>query len=91
MTPEEKMRQKGKQQKRKMTPNPSYPTGRDGFESRFRECESNRVVQVRMRVESSWELRMRVESENCELRINLRVEDKNWAIFTGFFAILQKF
>ncbi len=27
-----------------------------------------------MRVESSWALRMRVESENCKLRINLRVD-----------------
>ena len=58
---------------------------RNGFESRFCECESNRVVQVRMRVESSWALRMRVESENCESQINLRVEAKK-EDFLGIFV-----
>ena len=55
-------------------PNGRNDSTRDGFESRFCECGSNRVVKVRMRVKSSWALRMRVESENCELRIKLRVE-----------------
>ncbi len=74
-----------------------YPTGgcllfsRDGFKSRFCECELNQVVQVRMRVESSWALQMRVELENCELRINLPVEAKNGVIFKGFCCHLKKF